>query len=183
MKKNKLLVIILPFTLILFCIFIYEYGLLTIKAKRAETQDMLAYKTKILKKYVTTIAAKPQLDKRLDALKKIRNSENGKIVEGQTIPLASAGLQDAVKGIITSKGGTIFSERVENPENFNSFKIISVTIDMAVPDARALSDTLYAIETHLPFLIIKEFDARVKNYRKPKDLIVKLKVSAITAAR
>ncbi|MBU3948219.1 MAG: type II secretion system protein M [Proteobacteria bacterium] len=183
MRKSKLLIIVVPFTFILLSLFIYEYGYLTIRAKRIETDEMLLFKTKVLRKYMTMIARKPQLENRLDSLKEIRNTENEKIIKGQTIPLAAAAMQDAVKGIIINSGGIIFSERVENPEDFNSFKIISITMDMSMPDARALSDTIYAIETHSPFLVIKEFEARVKNYNKPKDLIVKLKVSAITGAR
>ena len=182
-QKSKLLIITLPFTFILLCLVIYEYGFLRIKDERASIEETKAYKTKSLKKYMAMVARKPQLENSLIRLKEIREADNSKIIDGQTIALAAASLQNTVKGIITARGGTIYSERVEKPNDYNNFKMINITIDMSLPDTRALSDTLYAIETQTPYLVIKEFDTRVKNYRVPKELLVKLKLSAITAAR
>lgn len=177
--KSRILIIALPFTIILLGLVIYEYGFLAIQAEQTATKEIYALKAKTLEKYLTLIAQKPQLEKRLDALKEIRKADDGKITEGQTVPLAAAALQNAIKGIISSRGGTISSERVEKPEDLGKFKIVSVTIDTAMPDTRSLSDALYAIETQTPFFVIKELDARIKNYREPRELQVKLKVSAI----
>ena len=181
--KSKILVIALPFTLILLGLVIYEYGFLRIRDERASIEEIKTFKTKSLEKYMAMVARKPQLEKKLIWLKETREADSRKIIDGQTIALAAASLQNTVKGIITASGGTIYSERVEKPVDYNNFKMVSITIDMSMPDTRALDDTLYAIETQTPFLVIKEFDARVKNYRDPKELLVKLKVSAITAAR
>ena len=60
------------------------------------------------------------------------------------------------------------------------FKVINVVLDVIFPDTRALSDALFAIETQTPYLVVKELDARVRNYNDPKDLLVKLKVSGLT---
>ncbi|MEI6153093.1 MAG: type II secretion system protein GspM [Deltaproteobacteria bacterium] len=179
--KSRILIIALPFTIILLGLVIYEYGFLAIQAEQTATKDIYALKAKTLEKYLTLIAQKPQLEKRLDALKEIKKADDVKITEGQTVPLAAAALQNAIKGIISSRGGTISSERVEKPEDLGKFKIVSVTIDTAMPDTRSLSDALYAIETQTPFFVIKELDARIKNYREPRELQVKLKVSAIVA--
>ena len=182
-QKSKFLVITLPFTIILTGLVIYQYGFLKIRQEQASIEEMKTFKIKSLKKYMAMVARKPQLEKKLIRLKETREADNSKIIDGQTIALAAASLQNAVKGIITARGGTIYSERVEKPEDYNNFKKISITIDMSMPDTRALGDTLYSIETQTPFFVIKEFDARVKNYRDPKELLVKLKVSAITDVR
>jgi hypothetical protein len=55
-----------------------------------------------------------------------------------------------------------------------------VTVDAVLPDTRALADTLYAIETQTPYLAVRELDARIRNFREPRDLTVKLKVSGLT---
>ncbi|MFH2047489.1 MAG: type II secretion system protein GspM [Pseudomonadota bacterium] len=184
MKQNrKFLAITLPFTLILLCLVFYEYGFLKLKNEQASIEETKAFKLKSLKKYMAMVAQKPQLEKSLIRLKEIRQVDNSKIIEGQTIALAAASLQNTIKGIITARSGTIYSLRVERPDEYNNFRMINIAIDMSMPDTRALSDTIYAIETQTPYLIIREFDARVKNYRVPKELIVKLKVSAITAAK
>ena len=182
-QKSKILVIALPFTLILLGLVIYEYGFSRIREEKASIEEMKTFKTKSLKKHMAMVAQKPQLEKKLVRLKEIREADNRKIVDGQTIALAAASLQNVVKGIITARGGTIYSERVEKPGDYTNFKMISITIDMSMPDTRALGDTLYDLETQTPFLIMKEFDTRVKNYRDPKELQVKLRLSAITAAR
>jgi len=183
MRRSKILIIAVPCTLILLCFVIYEYVFLAIRTEKAAVEELHAVKTRSLEKYVTLIARKAQLEKRLASLKEIRKADNGKIIEGQTASLAAAVLQDIVKGIITGRGGTISSERIEKPEEFGGFKIISVSIDTIMPDAGSLSEALFAVETQTPFLIIKEIDTRVRNYREPKDLLVKLKISSITAAR
>jgi hypothetical protein len=181
--KSKILIITLPFTLILLGLVIYEYGFSKVREERASIEEMKTFKTKSLAKHMAMVARKPQLEKKLALLKGIREADNRKIVDGQTIALAAASLQNIVKGIITARGGTIYSERVEKPGDYGNFKTISVTIDMSMPDTRALGDTLYDLESQTPFLIMKEFDSRVKNYREPKDLQVKLRLSAITAAK
>jgi len=101
----------------------------------------------------------------------------------QTPAIAAANLQDSIKGIIAGRGGTINSERVEKPEAMEKFKVTNVVLDVAFPDVRALSDTLFAIETQTPYLVVKELDVRVRNYTDPKELIVKLEISALTGGQ
>jgi hypothetical protein len=85
--------------------------------------------------------------------------------------------------MITSRSGTISSERVEEPEDLGKFKIVSVSIDALLPDARALSDALYAMETQTPYLVVRELDTRVRNFSQPRELMVRLKVSGITRGK
>jgi len=181
--KSKILVITLPLTLILLGLVIYEYGFSRIRDEQASIEEMTTFKTKSLKKYAAMVAQKPHLEKQFLKLKEVREAGNRKIVDGQTIALAAASLQNIVKGIITARGGTIYSDRVEKPGDYNNFRVISITVEMSMPDIRALGDTLYDLESQTPFLVMKEFDTRVKNYREPKELQVKLRLSAITAAR
>ena len=109
--------------------------------------------------------------------------DDSKLIEGQTLSLSAATLQENVKTIITGKGGTISSERVDKPEDLSGFKVITISIDSVLPDTRVLSDILYAIETRTPHFIVKEVDVRVRNFREPRELMVKLRVSALTIGR
>ena len=81
------------------------------------------------------------------------------------------------------RGGTISSERVEKPDDRGKFKVVNVSLDAVVPDPRALSDALYAMETQTPHLVVRELDARVKTYTQPRDLMVRLRVSGITGGK
>jgi hypothetical protein len=88
-----------------------------------------------------------------------------------------------VKEIVTRSGGTISSQRVGKPEELGKFKVITVSIDTILPDPIALKDILYAIETQTPYLTIRDIDIRIRNFKDPREQVVKLDVSAITSGR
>ena len=182
-KRNRILTVALPLIVILLGFMIYDYGYLKIRAELNSMKEMEALKTKTLTKYVTLIAEKPQLEKKLISLKEKRKVDDSKLIEGQTLSLSAATLQESVKTIITGRGGTISSERVDKPEDLGGFKVITISIDSVLPDTRALSDILYAIETRTPFFIVKDVDTRVRNFREPRELMVKLRVSALTVGK
>ena len=116
-------------------------------------------------------------------MKEERKADDSKLIEGQTPSLAAAALQDMVKGIITGSGGAISSERVGKAEDMEKFKVIRISLDAVVPDSRALSDILYSIETRTPYLVVKELDTRVRDFRNPRELMIKLDVAALTPGR
>jgi hypothetical protein len=183
LKRNRVIILGIPLILILLGLVLYEYGYRRIQSEFLAIKEEQALKMKTLEKYVALISEKPDLEKELNRLKETRKAEDSKLIEGQTLSLAAATLQDMVKGIIVGRGGTISSERVGKPEEHGKFKVISVSIDAVLPDARALSDILYSIETRTPYLVVKELDTRVRDYRNPKELMVKLDVSALTTAK
>jgi hypothetical protein len=179
-KKNHILLMAIPLLIILLGAVIYQYGYLSVRSELIEMEDTAAVKASTLQKYMAVIADKPRIEEKLIARSEVRKAENAKIIEGQTPSVAAAALQNTVGILIASRGGTISSERVEKLEEAGKFKIITVTIDAVLPDTRALADTLFAIETQTPSLVVRELDARIRNFREPKELTVKLKVSGLT---
>lgn len=169
----------IPIIIILAGFMVYEYGIINIYRQADELKDQHDTKMKMLKKYEALLAQKPSLEKQIAELKEVRKTEEAKMMAAQTIAIASANLQNAVKDIITGRNGVINSEKVEKTEETGKFKVISVAVDAVFPDIRALSDALLTIETQTPYLVVKEVDVRVRNYTNPKDLIVKLKVAAL----
>lgn len=182
-KRNKLLLISIPLIIILTSLVIYQYGYLRVEDEISSVYEIRSVKTKTLEKYIHLISEKPELEKTLAQLKDIKKIEDLKLIEGQTLALSGALLQDMVKGIITARGGIIHSERIGKSEDFGSYKLINVSIDAVLPDARALSDVLHSIETRTPYLIIKELDIRVRDFGQPKELLVKMDVAGITARK
>ena len=183
MRSNKTLFFAVPLMIILVFLFVYQYGYLGIRAETASLKEEQDIKVKLLQKYMTLIAEKPLIEKQIISLKAERKSEDSKLIEGQTPSLAAATLQEIIKGIIVEKRGTISSERVGKPEDLGKFKVITVSIDAALPDTAALSEILYSIETRTPYLIVNELDTRVRNLRGPKDLMVKMDISALTGGK
>jgi len=179
MKKSKLLIWAIPCILIMAGYAVYEYGILNVFQRSAEISEQRDQKLKMMQKYMALIAQKPALEKQIVELRQTRKNEDGKMMAAQTIAIATANLQNSVKGLITGRGGVINSERMEKTDEDGKFKVISVSVDAVFPDIRSLSDTLLAIETQTPYLVVKEVDVRVRNYTDPKDLIVKLKVASL----
>lgn len=179
-KRNKTLIITIPIMVVLVAIVAYQYGYLKMRGHVGAVREVETVKMRTLEKYINLIAEKPALEKRLSELNEQKKVDNTKVVEAQTLSLSAASLQDTVKGVITGKGGTITSERVEKPDDMGKFKIINVAIDAVMPDTRALTEVIYGIETRTPYLVIRELDTRVRNFRNPRELMVKLRISALT---
>jgi hypothetical protein len=179
-KSNKFLMTAIPLAFVLFGLVLYEYGYLAVQSEVAAQEETVFAKKKLLRSYLAVIAEKPRIEEELAALKESRKAEGSKIVEAPTPSIAAAALQSAVRDMIVLRGGSISSERVEKPEDGGTFKIITIAVDAVLPDIRALSDALYAIETQTPYLVVRELDATVRNYREPKDLTIRIKVSGLT---
>jgi len=182
-KKNRTLMITIPLMVVLLGVIIYQYVYLRIQSDVASIKESQSIKTRTLEKYITLIAEKPGHEKKLASLKEERTADAVKLIEGETLSLASAALQDMVKDIVTRSGGTISSQRVGKPGELGKFKVITVSMDTILPYSSFLRDILYAIETQTPYLAVKDIDARIRNYKDPRDQVVKLDVSALTSSR
>ncbi len=180
--KSKLLTWAIPVMILLSAYALYEYGIADLYRRASDTREQYALEMKMVEKYSRMIARKPALEKQYDALKQRRKDEESKMFAAQTVAIASANLQNAVKSLIAERGGVINSERMEKTQEDGKFKILSVSVDAVFPDVRTLAETLAAIESQAPYLVLKEVDVRVRNYTDPKDLMVKLKVAALTGS-
>jgi len=183
MQKSKTLSWAVPLMIALVLLAAYKYAYRDIRAGMASVKEEEEVKIKLLQKYMGLIAQRPQLEKQISLLKAERKSDDIKLIDGQTPSLAAATLQEIIKGIVVEKGGTISSERVEKPEDMGKFRIITVSMDTVLPDTAALSEILYSIETRTPYLVVKELDTRVRNIRDPRELLVKMDISALTASK
>ncbi len=181
--RSKLLIIAIPVIIILAGLVAYQYGYQGVRNEMNNVKEMQASKTKMLEKYIALIAEKPDLEKKFQALQEERKADDSKIIEAQTVSIAAASLQETVKTFITGRGGSITSERVEKPDTLGNLKVVNVSIDAILPDTRVLNDLLYGVETRTPYLIIREVDTRVRNFRDPKELMVKIRVSALTGGQ
>lgn len=182
-RKNRLLTVAAPVIALLAALVVYQYGYLYVKGETASVREMQIARTKTLEKTMKLIAERPELEKRLSDLKEHRKADESKILDAKTLSLAAAALQETLKGIIKGRDGSITSERVERPDNLGKFQVIHVSIDAVLPNTQALSDVLFGIETRTPCLVVEEVDARIKNIRSPGELMVKIRVSALTGSR
>lgn len=183
MGRSSILKIALPLIVLLLAGVVYQYGYLRVRGQMAAVKETEEVKARTLAKYVALISEKPELEKKLAAFKETRKTDSSKLIEGQTFSLAAASLQEMVKEIVTGRGGSISSERVGKPDDLGKFKVINISIDALLPDPKALGDVLFSIETRTPYLVVKEVDIRNRNFKEPKELMVKLDVEALTTGK
>ncbi|MDD3845055.1 MAG: type II secretion system protein GspM [Syntrophorhabdaceae bacterium] len=182
-QGNRLLMYAIPAIIVLAGLTVYQYGFVNARREMVSLGETSAARERALTKCMEMIAERPRLEERLGALKEKREAAASKIIEAQTLTLCAAALQETVKGIITGRGGSIASERVEKTERSGTFQVVSISIDVALPDTRALSDILFGIETHTPYIVVREVDTRVRNFRNPRELMVKLRLSSLGGGR
>ncbi len=178
-QRSRLLVYAVPVIVVLAGLAVYQYGFVNVRREMASLRETCAARERALSKCMEMIANKPELEKRLVVLKEKRKTAASKIIKAQTLTLCAAALQETVKGIITGQGGSIASERVEKTEEFGKFQVVTIAVEAALPDTRALSDILFGIETHEPYIVVREMDTRVRNFREPGELMVKLRLSSL----
>jgi hypothetical protein len=116
MSKSKWLLLAIPILVVLAGGVVYEYGYLRIQEELAGIKEEQAAKTKTLQKTLAIISEKPGLENQLQAVKEQRKADNTKLIAGEMPSLASAALQDTIKGIVTNRGGTVSSARVGKVE-------------------------------------------------------------------
>ena len=209
MKRNKrLLIIAVPVAVILFVFVVYQYIYVGVMSDIASIREQQDAKMATLTKYITLIAEKPELEKQLAALKEQSKAQDVKLINGEPISLASANLQGLVKGVVSGRSGTISSERIGKPEDLEKppaaqagaatpaakapvvkkadkpvaslkLQVLGVSIDSVLPDTSALSDILYSLETRTPYIVVKELDVRVRNFREPRDLMVRIDATGL----
>jgi len=180
MFKNKRLFIGIIIVIILTIMVAYQYGYLSIKESIGLIKEEKEMKLKKLLKYKKILQNSKELENELIKLNKILKDEEVKLIPGKTYALACAKLQDNIKKLIKEGGGSVRSERMEKTSDYEGYKVITVSVDAEVSNIEALSNILYSIEASTPYMVIKELNIRVRNYRRPDRLIVRLKVAGLS---
>jgi hypothetical protein len=209
MRRNKkLLIIAVAVAIVLFVLVVYQYMYVGVQSEIASIREQQDAKMATLRKYVDLISERPELEKQLATLREQAKVQDVKLISGEPISLASANLQGLVKGIVSGRNGTISSERIGKPEDLEKppvpaagtttplskalggkkvikpvaiqkLQVLSVSIDSVLPDTSALSDIMYSLETGTPYVAVKELDVRVRNFRDPRDLMVRIDATGL----
>jgi len=205
-RNRRLLLIGIPIAVVLFAVVVYEYVYVGVRTEIASIREQQDARMETLRKYIVLIAEKPGLEKQLEVLREQAKAQDVKLVSGEPVSLASANLQGLVKGVVSGRGGTISSERIGKAEDLEKaavpsggeaaakapggkkvvktaegpkLQVLSVSIDSVLPDTAALSDILYSLETRTPYIVTRELDVRIKNFRDPRDLMVRIDATGL----
>lgn len=177
-KKGRLFAEII-IGLILFALTVYEYGYRNVVDSISELREERFIKTRALDKYAALVGQKGDLEEELNSLKEELKNEEAKLLEWQGPSIAAASLQNTIKEIVKNNGGNITTERVNKGEDKGKLKTVSVGMDIVLPDASSLPSIIYSIETSLPYIKISTLDLRVNDLKSPREMTVRLDVSAL----
>ncbi|RMG58404.1 MAG: hypothetical protein D6713_07835 [Deltaproteobacteria bacterium] len=179
MSRRSILPYALPVAVFLLLLLVYQYGARGLSAGGDSLRQEKEMKLRTLRKQMALLAREKLLEEELGRLKILEKATRTRLLSGETFSLAAANLLKMVKENITSLGGRVTSERVEKPEEKGPFTVVQVGIDAVVPDAKALRDLLYSLETRTPYIVIRSLDVRIADYRAPRELIVKMRLSGL----
>ncbi len=182
-QKNRLVIIAAPLIALLFVLVFYQYGYEKISSEMASVRQMEVEKTKTLAKYMAVVSQRKPLEAQLAALKERRKADDAKFIGTEAANLSAVALSDMVKGQITAVGGTVSSVRVDKSGDLGKFKVVNVAIDAVLPDPRGLVNALYGVETRVPYVIVKDMDIRVTDFKNPRQIMVILKVAALSGGK
>ena len=178
-QNSKILMIVLPLTLILLGYAAYEYGYLGLQSAIQEAQDTRAQKEKMLYKYVAAISNKQHIIGTLTFLRPMK-AANDQGILGEPDPVkAGQALNVAIKEVILRGGGQVVDEKGPSQVKSGVYKTMLADIEAVLPDARALNDIVYAIEAHRLHMVIRQMDVNVANQNNPRELAVKFKIAAL----
>ena len=122
--------------------------------------DAIAQTSDRVVRYQRIAAQAPALRTALDAMQ--RSDGRRFFLRNTATNLAGAELQELVKSAIESNGGRITTSQNTSPRDDGRFREIGVNVQFFA-STPALQKILFAIETHVPYLIVEAITVRPLN--------------------
>ncbi|MEE9139273.1 MAG: type II secretion system protein GspM [Alphaproteobacteria bacterium] len=123
----------------------------------------IAQSRELLARQLRIAAERGALESRLDELRGTR-AASGRFLEGGSIELVAAQVQNTVKTLIDSNGATFKSTQALPPEGADGFRKVTVRVNMTA-DTQALQTIFYAVETAERYLFMDNVDIRSRRPR------------------
>jgi len=121
------------------------------RASIEQSRDLLA-------RYIRIGGARAELRKALEQARRQQVSA-GSFLEGSSIEIVAADLQNSAKSIIASKGGELKSTQILPHEEVEDWRKVIIRINMSA-DTETLLQVFYALETANPYLFVDNVQVR-----------------------
>ncbi len=151
---------------------LYVFVVAPIVAGYAETDAAVVRATELLDRYRRVAAVRPGLQERLDALK-LRQSEIGTYLSGETDALAGAELQELVNATVATGGGGLRSVQILPVKADSGFRRIGVRVQMTATIAQVLR-VLHGLETGSTLLFVDNLEVRNRRARRRRNKPVEM---------
>ena len=151
---------------------LYVFVVAPIVAGYAETDAAVVQATELLDRYRRVAAVWPGLQERLDALK-LRQSEIGTYLSGETDALAGAELQELVNATVAKGGGGLRSVQILPVKTDSGFRRIGVRVQMTATIAQVLR-VLHGLEAGSTLLFVDNLEVSNRRARRRRNQPVEM---------
>ena len=138
-------------------------------------EETIAAKKRLYTNHQTSLAQRPQVESRLEALKESIKRLEESLLEGKTATLASAELQSILEKMAKERGNKIKSVKTFKAEDLGDYSKVWVEITLT-SDIRSLLNLLYDIESYNRLLSVAQMDVHLQGTRGNQTLRTILKV-------
>lgn len=149
---------------------VYAVGLMPIVHKYVDNRDRIQDLYDQLGRYRTLAAEEPAVRERLEAFNQ-RNQGSELYLKGETPTLAGAELQERVKSVVESNGGTLVSTQTMPEAEEQGLVRVSVKVRMR-GDVDAVQRVIYALETGRPLVFLENVLVRSRVVRRRRTVNV-----------
>ncbi|MGF1641923.1 MAG: type II secretion system protein GspM [Rhodospirillales bacterium] len=152
--------------LLLGIVLVLPYALIVqpVIEKRATSRETLADYRDQLERYRRIAANVPSLQAHLEEVRRDPKSSDA-YLSGDNESLVAASLQNRIKTIIESSGGSLASTQILPSSIEQGFRVVTVRVRMTA-DIDAATRTLYALEADPPYLFIDNVDISSRQVRR-----------------
>ena len=138
-------------------------------------EEAIEAKKRLYTNYHLSLAQRPQVELRLDALKESIKRLETSLFEGKTATLASAELQSILEKMAKGRGNKIKSVKTFKAEDLGDYSKVWVEITLT-SDIRSLLNLLYDIEGYNRILSVTQMDVHLQGTRGNQTLRAILRV-------
>jgi general secretion pathway protein M len=134
-----------------------------VTARYEAYERSIAQSQELLARHLRIAAARDELESQLLELQRA-HAASGRFLEGGSIELVAAEVQNKVKTLIDAHGASLKSMQALAPEEAGGFRKVTVRVNMT-GDTQALQKIIYAVETANPYLFLDNIDVRSRRPR------------------
>jgi len=133
-------------------------------AKWSTYQEVATSAAEQLARFESRLSRRPAIQQALTELQK-QNNLQGSYIQGQTLGLAGANLQQMTKGLVETAGGALISSQIVTPPSEPPLQMLVNKVRMRA-DTEALLKLVHRVESGEPTLFLENLIVRGSRSRR-----------------
>ena len=129
-----------------------------VKLRFAEHDRTIEQSRDLLSRHMRIVLERQQLEAQLAALRETQSTA-GRLIEGDSVELATAGIQNKLKALANANDAELKSTQILPAEDGETFRKVAVRVTM-MADTEAAQAVFHALETATPYLFLDRLDLR-----------------------